>query len=62
VQANKSQTRQFKQIQAPSSFGVFEAVNLGSLLSKPEILKSKVKKQKSFPYNNFFGVFESVNL
>jgi hypothetical protein len=62
VQESKSQTRQFKQIQPPPSFGVFEAVSLGSKLAGPEITKSKQHDQRLFENNKFFGVFVSVNL
>ena len=62
VQDSNSQTRRFKQIQPPPSFGVFEAVSLGSALAGPEITKPKPEDQRSFGNNKFFGVFESVNL
>ena len=61
-QESKTQTRQFKQIQPPPSFGVFEAVSLGSALAGPEITKPNPDDRRSFGNNRFFGVFELVNL
>jgi len=61
-----TQTRKFKQIQPPQTFGVFEAVNLGALSGdRPQgkpISQNLKNEQNRLETENFFGVFESVNL